>query len=189
LGNQKSIASQGEFCHNKTIVKPMDKLHNIISKDKTLKKTPEGKWLMAKIKQIKNIEKTGYIVILGTGAWKLLRWQNGIAELGLQNSFSNIYAVGTLTVVIHELDQRKLNYIPSDTHVSLYYLPIVIEEINKSNLGDFAQRIVFEKFRKTPASLKWQFYKSDMLFACNCYHGIIFLEMFFKKYLNTYLYK
>jgi hypothetical protein len=162
----------------------LEALYKVVINDKILKKTPEGKWLKSNILYVK---KANNMLVLGTGAWKLLRWQNGASMVGLQNSFGNIYANPTITILLHEFDQGGLveqsGYLPGDTHLDVSSVnPAqlkLVNQIRNSKFGEFAQTILYGQ----TGNMR----NSDLLFACNSYHGIVFMEIFFRKYLKKYL--
>ncbi len=178
VGNVKAPTLKGYEPVNENIevvIPFLVSLFDFLQQDVFLNTSPEFIWLKENIEVLQKMKK-GSIIVLGNGIWKKGFWQGYAGYIGIQNSYGTICAVPLTTVLIHEFDQGNLEYLPEDTHITPDDTAEVMTEMKEKPNGYFFSGVLGQTINSGD-------FKTDYLYQCNVYHGIMFLGLFLKKYL------
>ena len=183
-GNMKSpniFSSDVSTDNVEGVVPLLEELFHIVKRSTYLRNTLEGVWLRKNIHRIqglnfgKDSKRKGNLLILGEATWLLGRWSNYSSFIGIQNSFGPVYCTPLYTVILHELDQGNLNYLPGDSHAEPSESFEVIKEIRTKEKSYFIDKLIRQGRNSNH-------YASDLVYQSNIYHGLVFIEIFLKKY-------
>jgi hypothetical protein len=187
VGNVKSHSIDNTISgENIEMVVPyLLQLSDIVNGNKMLKDTPEGKWItdntnLDRLKAANKSTKGGFVILLGKDIWDKDVFSNNYAGfIGVNNSFGPLYAIPLHTILIHEFDQGNgLEYIKGDTHIGERSTLQIYDEFMRENSTKFNSESIVGQPKEG------NFYKIDALYQLHACHGLIFLNLFLKKYIS-----
>jgi hypothetical protein len=158
-----------------TVFNFLQGLIEVISLYPEMQATSFSEWLFENKLRL-NLSNFKRVVVIGEKVYLSAPGTNYAEGIALRNMAGCVEALPLLTVLLHELSQGDLSYLPGDTHIDSSRTSDVLSEMQGATLAYFNQSVFDNMISGASA------FKTDCLYQCCSYHQIIFLSCILQKY-------